>query len=336
MKKKFRIFIIFLLVFCLASCSSGEKLIPFEDNLSSYDNSVGYVLSYDRTGRIVTGYSSAFVYSKNDEATFIVTGNKIIKNEYTYKFVIEDNFIECEVIGSDSKLNLAVLSFDSDEYNAKPLARKKEANLSVGNTIYVDMLSKYSSKLEEYLSISKGMISQENVTLCTNDYLLNCNNYMLIDNASYEEAIGAPVFDYFGNLSGVVSYIGYAKYNNVLSYVSKIEDVVFSVDNILKGNKTFKEDLHIEVKSYEDLKDDEKSQVALSNIKSVDVIITNVTGVSQSNGVEKFAKLVSVDGVEIINKTELVSLMSKYRRNDIVKIVVEIEDEVFKTYSIRL
>ena len=339
MKKKFKLLILFILVFCLASCSSKTKTvdpIPFKNKITQYENSVGYVLSYDRTGRVLTGYSSSFVYSKNEEATFVVTGNRIIKPDYTYKIVIDDTVMDATYIGSDSKLNLAVLSFDSSKYDASPLKNIETDNIMVGNTIYVSMLARYSSKLENNLSISEGIISSKEATLCSSDYLYNCNNYFLVDNVSYDSSIGAPMFDYYGNLVGVVSYVGYKESNNVFSYVSRVEDVKFSIDNILKGNKFSKGDLHVNVKSYEDLKVEEKALVKLTNIKSTDVIITSTTGASKSSGVELNSRIVSIDSKEINNKTDLVEVISEYMKDDTVKLKIEIEDNVYKTYSIRL
>ena len=330
-----------LVLFTLVGCSNSKiekkELKVLDDLYPTYlERSVGYILSYDRTGKVITGYSSAFVYKKNSSSSYIITSNSIVSDDYKYVFVINETRVECEYIGSDSNLNLAVLSFDNDLYKVMEIDKGASSNLKVGNSIHVSMLGSFSSHLEDNMTLSKGIISSKSATYCINNYLFSCNNYMVIDNVSVVSGQGAPVLDYYGHIVGVVSHVNYMDNNNVFSYVSTIEQVDRAINNVLKNNKYARGDLHVDTKEYYMLPSNIKETIEIADIKSSDVIISSVTGYSQSVGVPVNCKIVSLGGVDIKDKNHLVELMYGYDSGDSVVLKVQVSDDVYEEYTILL
>lgn len=327
--------VLFTLVGCSSSKTEKRELKRLDERYPAYlKESVGYILSYDRTGKVLTGYSSAFVYKKNSSTSYIVTSNSITSTDYKYKFVIDEVDVECELIGSDKYLNLAVLSFDNDLYNVEALDKGLSSNMKVGNSIHVSMLGSYSSHLEDNMTLSKGVIGSKSATYCLNDYVFSCNNYMIIDNVAVSTGQGAPVLDYYGNVVGVVSYVPYKDNNNVLSYVSTIEQVDRAIDNVLKNNKYARADLHIDVKEYKDLSASVKETIEIDNVQSDDLIITKVTGFAQGAGVPVNSRIVSIDDVEVRDKKDLIEILYTYNSGDSIELMVEISSDVYETFTI--
>ena len=327
--------VLFTLVGCSSSKTEKRELKRLNERYPTYlKESVGYILSYDRTGKVLTGYSSAFVYKRNESSSYIVTSNSIVAETYTYRFVIDNKTIDCNYIGSDQYLNLAILSFDSEVYKVSALDKGLSSNLKVGNSINVSMLATYSSHLEDNMTLSKGIIGSKNSTYCVSDYLFSCNNYFAIDNVSTASGEGAPVLDYYGNVVGVVSYVPYKNNNNIISYVSPIEQVDRAMDNVLKNNKHARADLHIEVQEYKDMLPSLKAVMNIQGLKSTDLIITKVTGFSQSAGVAIRSRLVSVNGIEIKDKASLVDVLYGFKSGDSIDIVVQVTTDIYKTHTI--
>lgn len=329
--------VLFTLVGCSSSKTEKRELKLLDEVYPTYlEESVGYILSYDRTGKVITGYSSAFVYKKNSSSTYIITSDSIVANEYKYVFVVNEKRVNCEYIGSDDSLNIAVLSFDNDLYKASAIDKGASSNMKVGNSIHVSMLGSFSSHLEDNMTLSKGIISSKSATYCTNNYLFSCNNYMIVDNVSVSSGQGAPVLDYYGNIVGVVSYVNYKDNNNVLGYVSTIEQVDRAINNVLKNNKYARGDLHIEVKEYYMLPTSVKDTILIDDIKSSDIIVHSVTGYSQGVNVPVNSKIISLDGVIVKDKNHLVELMYLYDSGDSVVLKVQVSNDVYQEYTIIL
>ena len=157
---------------------------------------------------------------------------------------------------------------------------------------------------------------------------------MLIDNVAVETGQGAPVLDYYGNVIGVVSYVPYDDNNNVLSYVSPIEQVDRAVDNVLKNNRYLRADLHVEIKEYKKLSKDIRESIDIENIKNSDVIITKVTGYAQGAGIPLNSKVISINDEIVNNKSELIDVLYKYNSGDSVELMVEVSSGVYETYTL--
>lgn len=339
MNKKIFVAMFVLLSFVVCGCSSTVKpeVKLFEEKYPTYLNeSVGYVVSYDRTGKVRTGYTSAFIYEESASHSYVITSNSIVKDTYTYKFFVGNKELECEYVGSDNYLNIAILSFETMANKVSKVDSGRYDNLLVGNSIYVPILGSYASHLDNQVTLSKGIVSSRSVTYCTNDYLYSCNNYMVSDAVSVETSKGAPVLDHYGNLVGVVSFIKHGEDNDALSYIVPEDVLDVAVNDILKTRKATKADLHIEFGVYENLSLEVKEQVMLSNVEPTDVIIKKVTGYAESVQVPVYSKIISVDGIEILSLNHLVDVLYEYKQGDVVKLEVEVETGVPQKFNIKL
>ena len=340
MSKKIFTMIFMLLALVVSGCSS-ETVKPevevFEEKYPTYlSESIGYMVSYDRTGKVKTGYTSAFIYDQSASHSYVLTSNAIIKDTYTYKFYVGNKVLDCTYIGSDSYLNVAILSFETMAHKVSKVDNGNYDNMLVGNSVYVPILGSYASHLDNQVTLSKGIVSSRSVTYCTNDYLFSCNNYMISDAVSVDTSKGAPVLDYYGNLIGVVAHIKHGEDNDALSYVVPEDVLKDAIDDILKTQKPSKADLHIEFGLYENLSLEVKEQVMLSDVESTDIIIKKVTGYAESVQVPVYSRVVSVDGTKVTSLNHLVDLLYDYKQGDVVKLEVESETGTTSKFNIKL
>ena len=160
-------------------------------------------------------------------------------------------------------------------------------------------------------------------------YILTNKHVVGVMTSFYEE-----YYDYYGNVDGVVSYVPYKNNNKIISYVRPNEQEDRAMDNVLKNNKHARADLHIEVQEYKDMLPSLKAVMNIQGLKSTDLIITKVTGFSQSAGVAIRSRLVSVNGIEIKDKASLVDVLYGFESGDSIDIVVQVTTDIYKTHTI--
>ena len=88
------------------------------------------------------------------------------------------------------------------------------------------------------------------------------------------------------------------------------------------------------LEEYIDMLPSLKAVMNIQGLKSTDLIITKVTGFSQSAGVAIRSRLVSVNGIEIKDKASLVDVLYGFESGDSIDIVVQVTTDIYKTHTI--
>ena len=135
-----------------------------------YDSVV--VVSNYKNGRLA-GYGSGFVYKRDDKYGYIMTNNHVVEGATEIKVTLSTgDDINAKVLGTDSYMDVAVISIDSDD--VKAIAEIGESTKSkIGDTVFTvgtPVSPDYAG------TVTKGIISGESREITVDN---NGTSYMM-------------------------------------------------------------------------------------------------------------------------------------------------------------
>lgn len=282
-----------------------------------YDSVV--IISNYKNGRLV-GYGSGFVYKKDGKNGYIMTNNHVVEGSTEIKVTLSSGEeIEAKVLGTDSYMDVAVVSIASDkvisvsEIGDSSKSKLGDTIFTVGTPISTDYAG----------TVTKGIISGENREITITN---NGSTYMMeaiqIDASINPGNSGGPLVNINGEVIGVNSVKLIESSVEGMGFAIPIEVAMSQVSKLEKG-ETIERPL-IGVSLY-DLSN--ASYIGRSNISSdikSGVIVNSVERGSDAEGAGLMQDdiITKVDGVTVKSSAHLKYLLYKHNIGDSVKLSI--------------
>ena len=297
--------------------SSGSDLIPaIFENVS--DSVIG-VIHYRRVQNVLTTYGTGtgFVVSSSG---YILTNAHLVEDaEKVTVMFPNDEELDAKVIGMDVDTDVAVLKVEKEGLKALALGnsdnvRVGEFVLAIGNPLDMKRLAN---------TLTFGIISAKSREVTIDGQ----TNYFLQTDASINFGnSGGPLLNMRGEVIGINSAksvtAGYDNYGNPISaegigFALPINTAVDIMEELVKNGSVERPAVGITVTSYT------KTQAELVGIEPGTYVQSVVKdGPGSKAGLRAGDRIVSADGMEIMDQSELVSLIESKRVGEEIVLVV--------------
>lgn len=155
-----------------------------------------YVNSYTGKQLVEASVGTGFIFEKVNDEYYAITNHHVVEDNYKLKvyFGYDDIYIDCELVNSNSNLDLAVIKFKSDkdfkliEFSSEEEIHQGDFAIAIGN----------ANGYEYFGSVTFGIISYVNRTLAKEDA-----TFIQHDVAINPGNSGGPLFDINGKVIGV-------------------------------------------------------------------------------------------------------------------------------------
>lgn len=332
MREKFVNFVVILLAFGLGasgmyyftsqksdvSVSEVNKnvTITSDDSINEsiqkvYDSVV--VVSNYRNGRLA-GYGSGFVYKKDDKYGYIMTNNHVVEGATEIKVTLSTgDDINAKVLGTDSYMDVAVISIDSDD--VKAIAEIGESTKSkIGDTVFTvgtPVSPDYAG------TVTKGIISGESREITVDN---NGTSYMMeaiqIDASINPGNSGGPLVNINGEVIGVNSVKLVENSVEGMGFAIPIEVAMSQVNKLEKGEVIDRP--LIGVSTY----DTENSLLSSNTNGGIVVGSVQRDSDAEAAGIEQGDIITEFDGTKVKSSAHLKFLLYKHNIGDSIKLTV--------------
>lgn len=276
-----------------------------------YDSVV--VVSNYKNGRLA-GYGSGFVYKKDDKYGYIMTNNHVVEGatEIKVKLSTGDD-INAKVLGTDSYMDVAVISIDSDD--VKAIAEIGESTKSkIGDTVFTvgtPVSPDYAG------TVTKGIISGENREITVDN---NGTSYMMeaiqIDASINPGNSGGPLVNINGEVIGVNSVKLVESSVEGMGFAIPIEVAMSQVSKLEKGEVIDRP--LIGISTY-----DTENTLLTSNTNG-GIVVGSVQRDSDAEaaGIEQGDVITKFDGTKVKSSAHLKFLLYKHNIGDSIKLTI--------------
>lgn len=242
--------LLLLLAVPLTSCQKNEATI---DQVPEIQNYMGVEIHYgsveQKTGTVeqtieavyesvvaidaykdgtLYGSGSGVLFGKNDSLSFLVTCHHVIEGCSSFQILLTDGReFEANLVGTDEESDIAVLSIEATDLTyASWYEDTDQLKLGSGVICIGNPLGTLPG------SVSTGIVSYNNRSIAVDNY--HYRNLIQTDVAINSGNSGGGLFDYSGNLIGIVN----AKYSSSgiegLGFAIPSKEAIQIVDSILK------------------------------------------------------------------------------------------------------
>ena len=276
-----------------------------------YDSVV--VVSNYKNGRLA-GYGSGFVYKRDDKYGYIMTNNHVVEGATEIKVTLSTgDDINAKVLGTDSYMDVAVISIDSDD--VKAIAEIGESTKSkIGDTVFTvgtPVSPDYAG------TVTKGIISGESREITVDN---NGTSYMMeaiqIDASINPGNSGGPLVNINGEVIGVNSVKLVESSVEGMGFAIPIEVAMSQVNKLEKGEVIDRP--LIGVSTY-----DTDNSLLTSNTNG-GIVVGSVQRDSDAEaaGIEQGDIITKFDGTKVKSSAHLKFLLYKHNIGDSIKLTV--------------
>lgn len=276
-----------------------------------YDSVV--VVSNYKNGRLA-GYGSGFVYKRDDKYGYIMTNNHVVEGATEIKVTLSTgDDINAKVLGTDSYMDVAVISIDSDD--VKAIAEIGESTKSkIGDTVFTvgtPVSPDYAG------TVTKGIISGESREITVDN---NGTSYMMeaiqIDASINPGNSGGPLVNINGEVIGVNSVKLVESSVEGMGFAIPIEVAMSQVNKLEKGEVIDRP--LIGVSTY-----DTENSLLTSNTNG-GIVVGSVQRDSDAEaaGIEQGDIITKFDGTKVKSSAHLKFLLYKHNIGDSIKLTV--------------
>lgn len=276
-----------------------------------YDSVV--VVSNYKNGRLA-GYGSGFVYKRDDKYGYIMTNNHVVEGATEIKVTLSTgDDINAKVLGTDSYMDVAVISIDSDD--VKAIAEIGESTKSkIGDTVFTvgtPVSPDYAG------TVTKGIISGENREITVDN---NGTSYMMeaiqIDASINPGNSGGPLVNINGEVIGVNSVKLVESSVEGMGFAIPIEVAMSQVSKLEKGEVIDRP--LIGVSTY----DTENTLLTSSTNGGIVVGSVQRDSDAEAAGIEQGDVITKFDGTKVKSSAHLKFLLYKHNIGDSIKLTV--------------
>ena len=276
-----------------------------------YDSVV--VVSNYKNGRLA-GYGSGFVYKRDDKYGYIMTNNHVVEGATEIKVTLSTgDDINAKVLGTDSYMDVAVISIDSDD--VKAIAEIGESTKSkIGDTVFTvgtPVSPDYAG------TVTKGIISGESREITVDN---NGTSYMMeaiqIDASINPGNSGGPLVNINGEVIGVNSVKLVESSVEGMGFAIPIEVAMSQVNKLEKGEVIDRP--LIGVSTY----DTENSLLSSNTNGGIVVGSVQRDSDAEAAGIEQGDIITKFDGTKVKSSAHLKFLLYKHNIGDSIKLTV--------------
>lgn len=302
--------------------SSIPKELDFTEVSEHAINSVVHIRSsYD--SRITT--NGIFQYQQGPSQSsgsgvivsddgYIVTNNHVVEDAATVQVILNDNrSYEAKVIGTDPTTDLALVKID--ETNLSFMAYGNSDEVKVGQWVIA-----VGNPFNLTSTVTAGIISAKarNIGILRDENNLQIESFLQTDAVVNPGNSGGALIDINGRLIGINSaiasptgsYAGYA-FAVPVNLVKKVADDLLEFGVVQRGLLGIRiNDVTAELADQEDL----------SVVQGVYVFEVNENSAAEEAGIKEKDVIIGVDGIEVLNTSELQELVARHRPGDKVAV----------------
>ena len=219
----------------------AEQVMPSIVSISStiiYQNPYAYFYGGEME-RTVTGCGSGVIIGEDEERLLIATNNHVVEgtDSITVAFC-DDTDVEAEIVGTDGRNDLAVVSVKKEDIAEDTLNKLKIAELGDSNATRVgEPAIAIGNALGYGQSVTVGYISALNKTVTINNASINM---IQTDAAINEGNSGGALLNLQGQLIGINSAKASNMHNNVegMGYAIPISNAIPIIQSIIEGTQS--------------------------------------------------------------------------------------------------
>lgn len=299
-----------------------------ETVVTGFSTDLSKVIDQTKAGVVVietnNALSSGFIYSSNDDATYVVTTCHSVNDVSYLKVVFASGAsYDASVLGKDIFADIAVLKVDTNI---------ETTPISLGNS---DLL-----KDGEFLvcigTPKNAQYTYSNEMAIVSSKLRTITNSIEFDNSQYEyyESViqlssqvsegysGSPIINMNGEVQGVITMK-----DDVVVFALPINEVKIVVNNIINGEEYSKMQFGYKGVLVSSLENYEKNQLNIPLDVNSGLYINNVriTGIASSAGLKIGDVLLSINNVSINSYADLLNI--EYTKTDSFTFVVNRNNE---------
>ncbi|MCB0495413.1 MAG: trypsin-like peptidase domain-containing protein [Cyclobacteriaceae bacterium] len=245
---------------------------------------------------------------------YIVTNNHVVEDASEVQVILNDNrSYEAKVIGTDPTTDLALVKIDENDLPF--LAYGNSDDVKVGQWVIA-----VGNPFNLTSTVTAGIISAKarNIGILRDENNLQIESFLQTDAVVNPGNSGGALIDINGNLIGINSaiasptgsYAGYA-FAIPVNLVKKVSDDLLEYGVVQRGL------LGIQIG---DVSAELAKQKNLSVVQGVYVGKVNDNSAAKEAGIEEEDVIVSVDGMEVLNTSELQELVGRHRPGDKINV----------------
>lgn len=280
----------------------------------------------------VAGEGSGVIYKKNDDTAFLVTNTHVIAGAEKIEIQLASGEkVEGKLVGSDTYSDIAVVEIAADKVTTVAEFADSD-NLNVGETaiaIGSPLGSVYAN------SVTQGIVSSlsRTVTSEAEDGQTISTNAIQTDTAINPGNSGGPLINIQGQVIGITS----SKITSIsaastdvavegMGFAIPSNDVVAIINQLETKGKVIRPALGVRTIDVAELSTSQRSTIGLkdSNLTSGVVVVSTQSGLPADGKLEKYDIITAISGETIETKSDLQSILYRYRHNigDTIKVTV--------------
>lgn len=272
------------------------------------------VISVDDGKETKIGSGTGFIITSDG---YIVTNQHVVeladKAVSTYYVVVvlpgNDEFVRAEIVGTDAQTDIAVLKVDTDkEFPCVTLGdsdalQSGELAITIGNSM---------GNFDD--SVTVGVISAPKRQITRNGYLVDV---IQTDAAINPGNSGGPLINSFAEVVGITNAKIVNSTTENLSFAIPINSVKSIIESLINYGKVINRPyLGITVKYVAD-----ESYYGAKGGVYIAEIVEN--GPAEKAGIEVGDRIISMDGVEIVESGDIIKVRDAHEVGDAIDVVVE-------------
>ena len=268
---------------------------------------------YGGQGQVQSGAGSGVIISSDG---YILTCAHVVEDASQITVTINDTDYTATVVGSDTTSDVAVIKIDAD--GLTPASVGDSDGLAVGEQILAvgNPMGKFGG------TVTSGIISalNRNVSVQSSNSTLNNMSLIQLDAAISPGNSGGGLFDMNGNLVGIVN----AKYSDDdadgLGFAIPINDAIKVAEDLLEnGYVSGRPYMGITYLAVTDAQT--ASQLGVSAY-GIYIVSVEDGGPADEAGLKAGDRIVSIDGSEVAQKTDLGTIIQNHAAGDTISITV--------------
>ena len=262
--------------------------------------------------RVLNNYdifkSNRFVYKKDNVYNYIITSSNIVNETNNYKILYQDGSVKnALILGHDKYNGIAVIRTEKEE-NSMPVCFANSTYVYKGQANYAYGYHNISNQF-----FIKTTLSQIGDLYSKDGYINIYKNIVEIDGD--DSLNGTGIFDDMNRLTGVVT--NYLKDFEGASFITESNKLIKIADSIEKTGKYNINYIKYNLEDYNGLSSVIKESYGVNSKVTKGVVITTFKPFNYLfGGLNQGMVIVAVNGIEIKNKYELDSQLSRYEKND--------------------
>ena len=276
------------------------------------------------------GTGSGFIFERDNDVYYVMTNNHVVTDADAVKIVLSNgNSIETTLIGSDQYLDIAVLSFKSND-DLSVASIGSSTSTRIGDTVFtvgapIDSTTYSWSVTRGVLSGKDRMVSVSTSNSSVADYIMKSLQTDATINAGNS---GGPLCNSNGEVIGITNMKLVSSSSTTvegMSFAIPIEDALEYAQKLLKGEDVSRPSIGIKMAEisqsnilyyYYDIK-------IPSNVEEGVVVVSTIKGsAAEKAGLESGDVITKVNDTNITSMAELKYELYKYNIGETVKLTV--------------